>query len=192
MERKVTNPSTDDERAKGVLANDAALSQLLSTLRQAIADIVTGRPGDVSQLAQIGISTGATTGSGTVSADAIAGKLTLDASKLSSMLSSRFSDVKALLTNATGSYETEGLSQRLDRILDPQVAAGTGVLPSRISAQDSLIDLLERREADFDVRLAQRERALRAEFTALETVLSQLQSQNAFVTSQLALLSASS
>lgn len=191
-EKKVTNPTTDGERAKGVLANDAGLSQLLSTLRQAIADIVTGRPGDVSQLAQIGISTGATTGSGTVSADAIAGKLTLDASKLSSMLSSRFSDVKALLTNATGSYETEGLSQRLDRILDPQVAAGTGVLPSRISAQDSLIDLLERREGDFDVRLAQRERALRAEFTALETVLSQLQSQNAFVTAQLARLSASS
>lgn len=190
-EKKVANPTTDEERARGVLSHDAGLSQLLSTLRQAVSDLVSGRPGDANQLAQVGISTGTSTGGSAVSADAVAGKLTLDAAKLSSMLAGRFGDVKALFTNATGAYETEGLAQRLDRVLDPQVAASTGVLPGRISSQGSLIDLLERREADLDVRLASRERALRAQFTALETALSQLQSQNAFVSSQLASLATS-
>lgn len=189
-EKRVPNATTDADRAKGVLENDAQLGQLLSSLRAAIAEPVSGRPSDLNLLAQIGISTGAATGGGTPSADAIAGKLTLDAGKLADELANRFADVKALLTNPTGAYATDGLSQRLGGILDAQVASGTGMLSARIASEQSAIDLLRQRQSDLDLRIAQKEQQLRRQFSTLESVLSQLQSQNAYVSSQLAKLQA--
>jgi flagellar hook-associated protein 2 len=187
-EKKVREPETAAERAQGVLAGDAALNQLLASLRTTVADLVSGRPSDVDQLSEVGITTGASTGSATVSADAVAGKLTLDTAKLSTMLTTRFADVKALFSNTTGDYATEGFTQRLERRLDPQVTAVTGVLAQRISSQQSLVDALKKSEADLEVRLGEREKRLRAQFTALETALARIQSQNAFVSGQLAAL----
>jgi flagellar hook-associated protein 2 len=188
-EKRVTNPETPADRAKGVLGNDAGLNRVLTSLRQSVADLVGGRPGDLDQLAEIGITTGASTGAGAVSADAIAGKLSFDSAKLSEKLASRFGDVKALFTNATGDAATEGIAQRLDRLIEPYVAAGTGILPGRISAQQSIVDALKKSQSDMDVRLAQKESALRRQYAALETALSRLQSQNADVSAQIAGLS---
>jgi flagellar hook-associated protein 2 len=191
-EKKVANPATDDDRAKGVLAGDRQLVQLLSSLRQSVSDLVGGRPTDLDQLSEIGISTGASNAGGTTSADSIAGKLVLDSAKLAERLAARFADVKALLHNATGDASTEGFAQRVDRLLEPITAASTGILSQRISSQQSLIDLLKKRQADLDVRLAQKEVALRRQFSALEAALSQLQSQNDFVSARLAALSTQS
>ena len=58
----------------------------------------TGRPADTEQLSEAGVSTGATTGSGALNQDAIAGKLTLDATKLTERLAANFDDVKSLFT----------------------------------------------------------------------------------------------
>lgn len=188
-EKKVADPRTDEDRAKGVLAGDRQLVGLLSSLRQAVSDLVGGRPTDLDQLSEIGISTGASNAGGTTSADSIAGKLVLDAGKLAERLAARFADVKALLHNPTGDPSTEGFAQRVDRLLEPVAAASTGILSQRISSQQSLIDLLKKRQADMDVRLAQKEATLRRQFTALEAALSQLQSQNDFVSARLAALS---
>jgi flagellar hook-associated protein 2 len=188
-EKKVANAATDDDRAKGVLAGDRQLVQLLASLRQSVSDLVGGRPTDLDQLSEIGISTGASNAGGTTSADAIAGKLVLDSAKLAEKLAGRFADVKALLSGATGDPSTEGFAQRVDRLLEPITAASTGILSQRISSQQSLIDLMKKRQADMDVRLAQKEVALRRQFSALEAALSQLQSQNDFVSARLAALS---
>jgi flagellar hook-associated protein 2 len=191
-EKRVANPTTDDERAQGLLSGDAQLGRLLSTLRQSVSDLVGGRPTDLDQLSEVGITTGATTGSATPSADAIAGKLVLDSAKLAEKLNARLSDVKALFHNVTGDASTEGFAQRIDRVLEPMTTSITGMLPSRIASQQSIVDLLKKRQSDMDVRLAQRETALRRQFSALEAALSQLQSQNDYVGSQLARLSSSS
>lgn len=191
-EKTVANPQTDDDRAKGVLENDPGLESLLSTMREAVADTVAGRPSDASLLAQIGISTGDTTGSGTVDPDAVEGKLTLDTTKLSSMLDTRMDDVKALLTHVTGSYATEGLSQRMDRVLNPQLDAVNGIMAMRIQSSGSTIKLFKDEEDEWNDRLALRQQQLQAQFTAMETALSQLQSVNSSVSGQFAQLSASS
>jgi flagellar hook-associated protein 2 len=183
-ERKVAAPKTDSERAQGALRGDLFLTRLLSKLRGSVADGFTGRPPAASQLSQIGVSTGAGTGSTTINQDAVAGRLTLDNAKLADQLSTRFSDVKALFTNATGAYATEGLSQRLDEAITPYTAAG-GVLASRVSSEQSLIDSLKDSQSKLAVRLTDREKALRVRFTMLETTLSQLQSQGASLTAQL-------
>jgi|tagenome__1003787_1003787.scaffolds.fasta_scaffold20980908_2 flagellar hook-associated protein 2 len=188
-EATVPNATTDADRAKGLLKGDPALTGLLAAMRAAIADPVSGRPTTTQLLSQVGVSTGATTGTGALSKDAIAGKLTLDATTLSDQLANHFTDTKALFTNLTGDYATEGLAQRLGGLLDGWVKSD-GILDARIDGEQSTIDSLKKRSADMDVRLAAREKALRAQFTAMEQALSQSQSQGSYLSSQLASLNA--
>jgi flagellar hook-associated protein 2 len=187
-EQKVVNPSTPDDRAKGVLNADPGLSGILSQLREAVGDIFTSAPQDLNQLSLVGLSTGKTVGSGTINQDSIDGLLTLDSDKLSDMLTNRFSDVKKLFTNVTGTYATEGLAQRLDDLLTPQVRTG-GVLATRIAGEQTTIDDLKQRQHDIETRVALRETQLRNQFTAMETALSQSQSLQSQLAGQFAALS---
>jgi flagellar hook-associated protein 2 len=187
-EKRVVNPTTDDDRAKGVLNADPALGGILSQLRQAMGDKFTGAAVDLNQLSLVGISTGKTVGSGTLNQDAIDGRLSLDTDKLSDVLTDRFSEVKKLFTNITGTYASEGLAQRLDGLIKPQVQTG-GVLAARIAGSQSSIDYLKQRQTDIETRVALRETQLRAQFTAMETALSQSQSLMSQLSGQFAALS---
>jgi flagellar hook-associated protein 2 len=187
-EKKVVNPTTDDDRAKGVLNADPALGGILSQLREAVGDIFTGASPDLNQLSLVGLSTGKTVGSGTLNQDAIDGRLSLDTDKLSDVLTDRFSEVKKLFTNITGTYASEGLAQRLDALIKPQVQTG-GVLAARIAGSQSTIDDLKQRQTDIETRVALRETNLRAQFTAMETALSQSQSLMSQLSGQFAALS---
>ena len=187
-EKKVVNPTTDDDRAKGVLNADPALQGILAQLREALGDTFTGSAPDLNQLSLVGVSTGKTVGAGTLNQDAIDGRLTLDTDQLSQVLTDRFSEVKKLFTNITGTYASEGLAQRLDALIKPQVQTG-GVLASRISGEQSTIDDLKQRQTDIETRVALRETNLRAQFTAMETALSQAQSLQSQLSGQFAALS---
>jgi flagellar hook-associated protein 2 len=190
-EDRVVNPTTDADRAKGVLRGDTGLTSLLTSLRASVADVFSGRPSASDQLSEAGVSTGATTGSGAINQDAVAGKLSLDAAKLTERLAAGFGDVKSLFTNVTGSYDTEGLSQRLDRFVTPWLSGdGTNapILTARIDASQSLVTDLTDQMAAIDQRLSVREAALRKQFTALETALAQTQSQGQWLAGQLAAL----
>jgi len=184
-EQKVVNPQSDADRAKGDLQGDPALASLLSQLRQAVSDVFAGRPASAQLLSQAGLSTGAAVGSGTLNQDAIAGKLTLDTNKLSSLLQTNFADVKALFTNPTGSYATEGLSQRLDGIVNPWIQTG-GVLDSRLDGEASLLKELQDQQDALNVRLDLRQQQLQAQFANLEKVLAQTQAQGQWLSSQIA------
>jgi flagellar hook-associated protein 2 len=190
-EQKVLKPQTDDDRGKGVLNGDPGLESLLSSLRQAIGDTFSGAPSDMNQLGLVGLSTGAAVGSGTLNQDSIEGLLTLDADKLKTALTTRMSDVKALFTNVTGTYASEGLGQRMDDLLTPQVQTG-GVLASRIDGESSAIKDLKQQQADIETRVTLKETQLRAQFTAMETALAQSQSLSASISGQLASLAATS
>jgi flagellar hook-associated protein 2 len=190
-EKQINNPKSDSDRAKGVLNGDSALSGLLFSLRNAVADLVSGRPAEMSYASQAGLSTGATTGTGSLNPDAIAGKLSLDKTKLSEQLASRFSDVKAVFTNASGAYDTQGIAQRLDSLVSAQLTGdGTnaGMIDARLSSEDSIIKDLKDRQAFWDVRLASKEKQLRAQFAALEAALSKSQSEGNWLSGQLARL----
>jgi len=190
-EERIVKPQSDADRKKGVLRGDSGLSSLLSNLRNAVADMVTGRPVEMSYASQAGLSTGKTTGDGTLSQDAIAGKLTIDTTKLSEQLAARFSDVKAIFTNVTGSYDTEGIAQRLDALVNAQITGdGTnpGLIDSRVETEQSIIDSLLDRQGEWDVRLLRKEEQLRKQFAALEAALSRVQSENGWLGASLAQL----
>jgi flagellar hook-associated protein 2 len=189
-EKKVADPQSTVDRMKGVLAGDAGLTSMLSQLRRAVTDEFDGNP-TFEQLADAGLSTGKTTGSGTLDQTSIEGRLKLDAESLTSALAKNFDGVKQLFTNATGVAATEGLAQRLDRVVDPWIEGdGTNgaILDARITGVDDLIASLKERSAALDVRLATREQTLRQTFTMMETALAQANAQGSWLSAQIAQL----
>jgi flagellar hook-associated protein 2 len=179
---KVANPTTDAQREAGMLQGDPQLLSILSNLRSAVTTTMSGATGGMGYLGNIGLSTGAAVGSGTISQDSLEGKLTLDTTKLQSALASNFSGVKALFSNATGNFGSEGLSQRMDDIINPQTSA-TGALNGRITSEASLIQSYSQQIADIEQRVTLHEAALRAQFTAMESAVAQLQSSSSALSS---------
>jgi flagellar hook-associated protein 2 len=181
LEEKRDPKSTDqNEQLKGTLFGDSMLSGLLSQLRQQISGTYAGRA-----LADIGVSTGATTGSGTLSQDAISGKLVLDEAKLDAALDSDMNGVRDLL-GASGS----GFAQSLEATLDPYTQA-SGTLDGRIASADDVLRRIKDQMDALDRRLGDREARLRAQFATLESLLSQSQAQGQWLSGQLASLSSS-
>lgn len=185
----VPNPKNDAERTQGVLSGDSGLENLLSSLRQSFSDLFTSAPSGYQSLTDIGISTGAAVGSGPLSTSSIEGMITLDTTTFESALSSNFGAVKNLFINPTGSYSTEGLSQRLQDVLQPWTdSSQSGILTSRIGGETSTITSLQSESAAWDVRLQMKQQAYQAQFTQMETALSQLQSEGQWLTGQIAKL----
>jgi flagellar hook-associated protein 2 len=179
---KVANPSTDAQREAGMLQGDPQLLSILSNLRSAVTTTMSGATGGLGYLGNIGLSTGKAVGSGTISQDSLEGKLSLDTTKLQSVLASNFSSVKSLFSNATGSFGSEGLSQRMDDIINPQTSA-TGALNGRITSEASLIQSYSQQIADIEQRVTLHEATLRAQFTAMESAVAQLQSSSSALSS---------
>jgi flagellar hook-associated protein 2 len=164
-ETRVKDPTTSADAAQGIFSGDSMLTGVLSSMRSQMGD-----------LSALGISTGASTGSATFSADAVAGKLKVDDTKLTAALTG---DRDALRTALSG------LGQRLSDVVTP--VAGAQVTEARSSVTSErkrLADTI----AQTDVRLADKEKRLRAQFAAMESALAASQSAQAQLTSQLASL----
>lgn len=183
-EQKVANPSSDADRAAGDLQGDASLTSLLSSLRQAVGNIFSNAPGGYQAMSSIGLSTGTAVGTGVVSQSSLNGDLSLDTTALENALNTNYAAVKQMFSNVTNSYSTEGLVQRLNGVLKGYIGTG-GILNSAIASEGSLINELEDQKEMWDVRLNQKEVALRAQYTAMETAMSQAQSQGSWLSSQI-------
>jgi flagellar hook-associated protein 2 len=179
---KVAQPQSDADREAGMLQGDPQLLSILSNLRESVGTVMSGQPAGANYLGSVGLSTGAAVGTGTISQASLEGQLTLDTTQLTSALASNFSGVKALFTNATGSYASEGLSQRMDDIINPQAGA-SGVLAARVTDEASLVSSYSQQIADIEQRVTMQEANLRAQFTAMETAVAQLQSQSSSLSS---------
>ena len=192
-EQPVPHPKTDEDRVKGVLYGDSGLQRLLSQLRNSFSDTITSTTSPASpysSLAQVGLSTGAAVGTGDLSSDSIDGKLTVDTTKFTDALTSNFDQVKALFTNATGSYSTEGLGQRLSGVLSPFTSSSAlgGYLSTEVDQETSTIQELQTQVTDWDQRLALKQQTLQAQFVAMESALSQSQSTSAGLTQSISRL----
>src|SRR4051794_23208689 len=113
-EKPVPNATTDADRNKGQFYGDSMLSGLLTSLRSSLGD-----------LSDIGISTGAASGTAKFSADSVAGHLTVDDTKLSAALAT---DPKALQTRLAD------FGVRLKAAVSP--ASGSPI-DNRLTAEDS-------------------------------------------------------
>jgi flagellar hook-associated protein 2 len=178
-EKSVKDASTDADLAKGVLFGDTGLNGILSQLRTGISNPIAGAAATLNELAEIGISTG--DASGSISQDAVAGKLTLDTKKLDAALDDDPYAVRKLLGGVVG---TDGFAQRLEGVLNPYTQTG-GVMELRISSAKSEYDDLTKSIASMDDRLAAKQDQLQKQYTALETALQNLQGQQSSLSSYL-------
>ena len=184
-ETPVIPPSTDSDYLKGIFFGDSLLSNIQDRLRNALTSPIGSNP-SLNLMSQIGISTGATTGSGTLNQDAVNGKLVIDDSKLDAALAG---DPKSVQTLLGGTLGTSGFAQLIDNSLDSEVQAG-GDFDTLISQANSQVSDYADQISDWDQRLSDQQDRLKAQFAAMEAALSKSQTTQSWLTSQIAGLQA--
>lgn len=170
-EKPIANAKSAAQAKTGALYGDSGLNAALRQLRQAVSDPVAGNASALDQMAELGVSTGAA--SGTINQDAVAGKLTFDSAKLTAALNADPLAVRKLLGGIAG---TAGFAQRMEGLVDPLSGTG-GTLAGRISAEDSTLSRISRDLTDFDERMTRKQAALQKQWSALETALAAAQSR---------------
>jgi flagellar hook-associated protein 2 len=149
----------------GPLNGDSVLRGIQSSVRQALSKTVTD--GTFANLSDIGISLGE------------GGSLVTDDTKLDEKLNSELFEVNAFFSSESGFAQsfTTGLSGYIDN--DGIIDSRSDGLQSRLDRIDDQRDVLTRRMAALEARLS-------AQFTAMDILVSQLQSTGNFLTQQLA------
>jgi flagellar hook-associated protein 2 len=170
-EKRVPGATTATDLQKGTLFGDSGLSNMLSTLRLAVGNTVSGLTG-LTSLADLGISTGAATTATTVNADAVNGKLVLDTDKLAAALSSNPLGVRTLLGAQAG---VPGFTQQFGTAL-AGFQGVDGNIASRVTSTGNDLKRISTKLTAFDTRMDARQAFYQKQFTALETALQKSQS----------------
>lgn len=110
------------------------------------------------------------------------GTVALDDADLESAIASDFSGVAELFA-----HDSQGYLFRVDALIDGFVQAD-GLIDIREDGLNSRIDVTGQRIADMEYRLELREQRLRDQFTALDTLMGQLQGTSDFLSQQLTTL----
>ncbi|MEA2149017.1 MAG: flagellar hook-associated protein 2 [Solirubrobacteraceae bacterium] len=164
-EKPVLKPVTTADTTKGLFYGDSMLSSMLTSMRTQIGD-----------MSDLGISTGAPSGTTKFSDDAVAGHLAVDDTKLSAALAGNADAAQTRL---------QAFGTRLAATVAP--AKGSPV-DTRLTSEDATRKRLSSSMASMDVRLADKEKGLRAKFAAMESALAAAQTAQAQMTAQLASL----
>ncbi len=174
IEKQLTTkpPTTHNGEATGSLFGDSELSSLLSKMRETMYEPIAGLAAEMSAPSDIGLGTGAATG--TTSQSALEGKLTLEPAKFASALAANPTGVKEMLHK--WSLSLQGVVQ--------QVAEPGGALESRTNGEGTEISDLKKRIATMNEMLAVRQKALVRTFAALEGVISKNSAQSSWLTNQ--------
>ncbi|MCO6412063.1 MAG: flagellar filament capping protein FliD [Thiogranum sp.] len=110
------------------------------------------------------------------------GTIALDSVDLESAIASDFSGVAELFA-----HDDQGYLFRVDALIDGFVQAD-GLIDTREDGLNSRLDVTGQRIADMEYRLELREQRLRDQFTALDSLMGQLQGTSDFLSQQLAVL----
>lgn len=163
----VTRYNPDNNTAAS-LVGDASVRSLGNRLRSLVGGEISNGDGP-SLLSQLGIKTNTD------------GTLSINKSELQQAVADNPNGVKSLFTGLSGG---EGLADQLNTILESYVGS-QGVFTSRNqSAKDRLEDISDQRLV-LDRRISAIQARYQAQFTALDTLLSQLQSTGNYLTQQL-------
>jgi flagellar hook-associated protein 2 len=174
-EKKVANPTNSTAAMLGQLYGDSGVEGMLNALRRQMGDIVAGA--GINDLGDLGISVPKATG-GVVSEDGKLGKLVIDNDKLSTALSADWTTVKSFFSGFAKDVETYVKTQ----------TGGSGVIDKRLESADRNMKLLQSTLDQTNERLDAKEARLKAQFAAMESAMAASQTQQAWLTGQLAAL----
>jgi flagellar hook-associated protein 2 len=178
IQTQLTQAPSSSDPTQGTLYGDADLTQLLSNMRSMMDTTLKDLSSGDDNMLDVGVSTGATTGSGAVSQSALNGDLTLDASTLTSALTSNPNGVQSLL---------QSWSIQFSSLVNNEAAAG-GDITTRIQGNDSQISYYATQISNMNNANTEKQQQLVTEFADMESALSQSQSTSSWLTSQLSSL----
>ena len=174
-EKPIANPASEFQAGYGQLYGDTGLQSMLSALRRQMTGVVSAA--GINDLGDLGIGIPKASG-GAVSEDAKAGKLTIDDAKLSLALESNWTEAKTFFT---------GFSKQVSDYVDTQTGS-SGIIDGRLKSADRNIATLKDQLTKANERIDAKEKRLKAQFAAMETALQNSQTQQAWLTGQLAAL----
>ncbi|WP_457577453.1 flagellar filament capping protein FliD [Desulfomarina sp.] len=152
-----------------VLRGDATINSVKRQLQSILtSSIKTG--GDFSSLAGLGITTNKD------------GTLKQNNTKLDDALNNNFDDVVHLLA---GKDETDGIMKNFNSLLLDLTSATSGIYATKKKASSRAMERFDYQIDQMELRMTKRERALRAQFNAMEQMVSKLNSQGDFLTQQM-------
>ncbi len=154
------------DQSTGILFGDGTLRGLMMRLQTTLSDAITGAGGNFSTLGEVGISS---------SSD---GSLSINESDLSDAMDEDFKGIASLFTTAD-----TGVIDRLTSVVEDYTDSVSGIIKQRQEGLDDRYDNLETQIERMELRLDAYERQLVAQFTALETTISQLKGQQSSLSS---------
>jgi flagellar hook-associated protein 2 len=175
IQTQLTQAPSSSDPTQGTLFGDSDLQQLLSNMREQMDATVGGLTGSVTSMLDIGVSTGAASGSSAPSQSSISGNLTIDASALTQALTSNGSAVKSML---------QSWSINFSFMVDNEASPG-GTIDSRIQGDDTQINYLTTQISNLNAANAAKQQQLVNEFAQMEAELSSSQSTSSWLTSQI-------
>ena len=153
-------------RKGGPLLGDATLRGVQNQIRQVLSNPTQGVSG-FSTLAEIGIKTNKS------------GALELDSSKFDKVIAENFDGVSQLFAS------DNGLAKRLDGVLTNYLSFD-GAVSARVDGVNKQIGDIADQRQKLSTRLTGIEARYRKQFTAMDTLLGQLQATGSYLTQQLA------
>lgn len=188
QQQSVYNAAT---KTAGVLSGDSSIRNLQAAMQSILGNQVSGVNGPYTLASQIGIKTKQD------------GTLELDAAKLSTALGTNFNGVVDLFTRNSGTSGlpdnqyglAEQFNQKLNLITKPFISdnySGNGIIASRINTLKSQMTGIDNQVAHMETIVAQKEANLNQQFTAMEKLVSSIQTQGSQLTSFLNSMTSSS
>jgi flagellar hook-associated protein 2 len=190
-EKKVPTASTDSDAKKGALWSDNTVEGMMSAMRMSVTTFMDTDPNKTTlydEMAELGISTGAATGTGTFSQDSVNGKLVFDEAKFSAALDADPTAVQRMLAGVNGGT---GFAQAFSTAVSPYTVAG-GLFDNSIDAATRMVQDYTDSIARMDDRLAMKKEQLQKMFTNLETSLQKTKSQGTELLAKLGVQSSDS
>ena len=157
-------------KTAGALQGNQVLRDSQTTVRNLLYSTTTGGTSAYQTLSDIGVTAGTD------------GSLTLNSTKLQSALAADPDAVASLVTKIGESYNTE---------LEKTVGY-TGRIKTATDSANTIVKDLEARQEALSLRLETIEKRYRAKFTALDTLISSLNTTSSYLTQQIASLTNSS
>ena len=174
----------DDEREKleeqqGLLRGDFTITQLKNRLQGIVSSpYPTRAEEELALLAQVGVSTNASSGStgGSFDQAKLRGFLEIDEEVLDSALNQNIDAVKDLFGRDTSGdlIIDNGVGQKIDEYLTPYTQTG-GFVSNRISRIDTQIEGTQDDNDDYKVYLEEYEADLKRQYGRMEAMMNQLE-----------------
>jgi flagellar hook-associated protein 2 len=180
-EKRIPTATTTSDLQKGQLFGDSGISSMLGQLKSQMTQVVTGL--GLTGLADLGIGVPKAS-NGAPTADAKAGKLVIDTEKLNATLNADYTKVQELFA---GKGATKGLTALLSDYVSTQTGTN-GSITGRMTSDDTRIKGFTDHISKLNERMATEEKRLKAQFAAMESALNASQTQQAWLTSQIATL----